>query len=60
MESPKDHTSDETVYVPRLFCDSPRIRSGCIAVNLDLNKQNAGHLWVTYSHVALTPNIRLR
>lgn len=26
--SPTDHTSDETVYVPRLFWDSPLIRSG--------------------------------
>lgn len=28
IERPNDHTSEETVYVPTLFCDSPLMRSG--------------------------------
>ena len=38
IERPNDHTSDETVYVPTLFCDSPLMRSGYIG-----RKMESGH-----------------
>lgn len=54
--NPTDHTSEETVYVPRLFCDSPLIRSGYggrahqPTVTFKLNE-------ITHRHITLTTDV---
>lgn len=64
MDRPRDQTSDATVYVPRLFCDSPWILSGYVTT-MTTSSQRPGKIIgqrgdkETHRHIGLATNVGL-